>query len=432
MQAQQAQSQTNPQMAAMEAQIKALADQNAKLVEQGQRDRDRADADRRERELVARLDKQESEIKAKLEAIATKPTGPDPMMVMLIDVMKSSQQQSQIALERSQQNILKPSEIIAMTRESNNGVDEMKRTMTGLFTDVIQMQRQVTEQAMNMQPQGDSGTVRLIEGGIVALKEGFEKYGSGKAAVEMSQHKAVAAQANANAEVMRAQQVQMQLMAQREAAALQAQAQAQLLAAEQAKGALEGVVISEQHVPGNGTNGAAPSAAEPGAVVAAATKPVIEVVDATGQPLRYGKTDLQWFGPAMSKVNELRAGVAKYIKNINAAKPKLDPKTHQPLGVQPEQAARAIMTAADQIVAMKVEVPAFQGLYLEGRMDEFMEILLPDVIYQYRSDVAGMILSAYKKAHDEAEAQAMIPDQDGDPDGGDGGGDEDPDARDDA
>lgn len=399
----------DPRLAALEATLKQQA-------EQMQRERDRADADRREQAMQQQLRDQREQMERQLAALRDRPTGPDPTMMLFLDMMKSSQQQAQMQMERQQAMMLKPQDIIALTKESSNGLDDVKRSMTGLFSDVFDMQKQVMQQAMQFAPQGESTTARLIETGMAQAAQAFERYGQGKTSEAVSHAKAAAEQAKAQAEQMRLQQMHLQMMAQQEAAARQPQ--------------LNGV-----NPPENANHDAPVNAsAEDGsqgtrqAAQAREVKPApIEVIDATPHEAgtnghgtvikRMGHTDQEWFGLAMPEVEKLRTGVATYLKNVARKSPKLDPKTHQPIGISPELATEAILKAADKIVTLKIDVLAFRGLFLEARMDEFMEILLPDAHYQYRADVAGMLLGAMQAMQNGGvDEDDDVNDEDGDGD----------------
>lgn len=377
----------DPRLAALEATLKQQA-------EQMQRERDRADADRREQAMQQQLRDQREQMERQLAALRERPTGPDPTMMLFLDMMKSSQQQAQMQMERQQAMMLKPPDIIALTKESSNGLDDVKRSMIGLFSDVFAMQKQVMEQAMQFAPQGESTTARLIEAGMAQASQAFERYGQGKAAEGMAHAKAQAEIAKAQAEQMRLQQLHLQVMAQQEAAARGAAPQ------------LNGVNPPENANPDAPVNAVAEDGTRGTQTAAQArtvTTPVIEVVDATTHEAgsnghgtvikRLGHTDQEWFGIAMPEVEKLRTGVDKYLKNIARKSPKLDPKTHQPIGIGPELATEAILKASDKIASLGVDVLAFRALYLEARMDEFLEVLLPDAPYQFRADVAGAVMS---------------------------------------
>jgi len=60
------------------------------------------------------------------------------------------------------------------------------------------------------------------------------------------------------------------------------------------------------------------------------------------------------------------------------------------------------LQAADQISAADAKVFAFSSLFLEGRMEEFMEVLLPDAPYAYRADAAAGVMTHFQ-ATDDAE-----------------------------
>jgi len=373
----------DPAVAALEARMQAM-------MEAQQRDRERAEAqqqrDRERAEFEARLREQRESMERQLATLKERPTSPDPMMMMLLDVMKSNQQQAQMSAERAEARMLKPQDIIALTKESSNGLDDMKRSMTGLFTDVFSMQKQVVENFMQMQPQGESTAVRLFEAGLQKAGEAFERYGSLKTSEARSHAQAQGEVAKAQAEQMKLQQMHLQMLAQQEAGVRQ---QHGLNGAGPLESANHDALVNG-HVGEGGANGHAPR---------------IEVVDAsTSPPPPIGKrTDEQWFGPALPHVHELRAGVTKYLTNIALKQPKLDPKTHEPIGVDAATAARAILQAADQISAADAKVFAFSSLFLEGRMEEFMEVLLPDAPYAYRADAAADVMAHFQAADDAAE-----------------------------
>lgn len=362
-----------------------------------ERERDRMEAERRDRETRELIAKQAEDMRRMLDAINNRPQGPDPTMMLIVDMMKSQTSSQQLQMERLQQNTLKPQEIISMMRDASNGVDGIQRQVTGLFGDILNMQNRVMENALQMAPQGDSPVVRLVEGGIHAIQGVAEKIGTAKEISGREQHKAQQAAANAAAEQARVQQRQLEIMAQREHNGY----------------VLNAVNPTENANPDasvNGLNGAR-------VAQAAETKPKIEVVDATkpGKPKK--RTDEDWFGVAMPEVTMLRDGVAMYEANAAKEKPVLNDR-NELIGTSPENAVRGLLLAIQKINDNELEIPAFNELLAQNEVIAFIEHLLPKASESYRFALAEGL--------NQALAEMSAPP---DEEGGGGGGDEDPDAR---
>lgn len=126
--------------------------------------------------------------------------------------------------------------------------------------------------------------------------------------------------------------------------------------------------------------------------------------------MRNGKTDLQWFGPALPDVARLREGVAKYLAGIAKDSVILDQKHEtepvtivdekgEQIGVPPYRAAQFLLIAANEITTKNIPgVEAFSYFYAQQMYPALMEVVLPDVPAGYRADVIRFL---YKQLRGE-------------------------------
>jgi len=360
--------------------------------EETQRATERADQQRREDQHAREL----SEMRMQIAAANAKPSGPDPMMLLMVDMVKDIARSSQSQIDNLKGFMMTPKDIAAMNKESSGAVDDVRRTLMGSFNDLFGMQRQVVENMMAMQPQGESTLDKAID----AAKGMADRYMGGQRDVAVSTAKAQAESSKAQAEMAHAQRAHLEILAQREAEARAADAAS--------TGGLNGHTNGDARAHGgavnDGTNGVA-GQPELVAEVPVGTAPVIEVVDATTQPAaptNYGKTDAQWFTDALPHVGQLRDGVALYFKSIHATPPNIDAEG-KPLGIDADQAAKNILQAVATIVTNKLHIPAFNDLFLAQKYTEFMEVLLPGTPSRYRADVMGAIIAEMNGVNDGDE-----------------------------
>jgi hypothetical protein len=117
-----------------------------------------------------------------------------------------------------------------------------------------------------------------------------------------------------------------------------------------------------------------------------------------------GHTDEEWFGPILPKVVELREGVAKFIESISMTPPRLN-KDGSVDGVEPEQASSVILQAAMIVMQQQIPIAAMIDLLGQGRVADFMDVLLPDAPQPYRDEVAQMVLTELQGGADDEDEE---------------------------
>ena len=101
-----------------------------------------------------------------------------------------------------------------------------------------------------------------------------------------------------------------------------------------------------------------------------------------------GRTDEEWFGPMLVKVNELRGFVALFIQGLEQ-----DPPVLLDNAANPEICALAIHQAALFVMEQQIPIPAMVDLLVQGMVADFLDVLLPDAPQAYRDDVARILMS---------------------------------------
>lgn len=366
----------------------AMQEENRRMREEREAEKRDREQERREAALMKQLSDMQAQTARDLASVraevARQPAGPDPVLTMMqessrqqLDFFKDMLRQSQASMEASKAFMLTPRDMMLMQKESSTGLEDIKRGVTGLYTDLIDTQRKMTENLLQLQPQGESQGLALLKEGIQSAKDMADRYMGAKRDETVSTVRAQAEIAKAQAQVVTVQAEQQAAqhahwneVAQREATARE----------------------HDGAVP-NGQNGVAGQPELP--------KPQpIEVVDATAVPaatgaaevVRYGRTDSTWFTQALPHVAQLRDGVATYFDAIHATPPKLT-KEGKPAGIDAEQAAENILQAVAFIVEQKAHIPAFSELFMNQRYTEFMDVLLPGTPAQFRADVMGHIIT---------------------------------------
>lgn len=369
------------ELAAIKAQIATKPDDTAErryeaqLAEERRRfDQMKADADRRFDQLQAEL--------ARLREV---PRGPDPFMMMLelrrteADAAKetarinaeSAKETERLRVEQTRmqaemaakslgdlrEKIIDPVELARLLHDASKSGDELTRTMIAQFTDIMNLQQQATQSIIGMQPQGEG-----VAGRVVAIAERVaDRFTTGDTQVRV-------AHANAERAKAEAAKVQMQSMQpgwQPPPPVVQPGAQPQL------NGATTPTVDPAQ----------APQSAAPQAP-SAPSAPVTGVGQASS-PLRAGgKTDDEWFGPALGDVVNLRTGAAMFLDAVAVDPPKTDKEGNVP-GLQPDQAAYGLMVASQEIIKQNAKVMAFEVLWNQQMYAQLIDVLLPDVVTQF-------------------------------------------------
>lgn len=342
----------------------ALQEQNRKLEERLEREA----AERRHAEQMAALER-------RIDAAAAKPSGPDPTFLMLVDAMKHSQNDMQRVIDSMGKQMLTPQDVLNLARQTNSGIDDLRANVVNTFSQMFELQKRAFENAANFLPQGDHPAVRVIEGVTERVGEVVGKWAESKDAAQVAQAKAVAAQAQAQKAAIDAQRESLSQMAAQQAA-MEARA-----------------VANAAHVGREqpGLAGAAPTQpADGGRVIP--LRP--NASEARPSDVRLGKTDEQWFGGALTHVNQLRDGVAIYLS---------DPKSEA--GISPEKAAEFLQTASATILQQGLRVIAFDELFMvDGRLEDFMMVLLPGAPPEYRIQVLDILAPEDDEDDDDEDA----------------------------
>jgi hypothetical protein len=395
------------EMAALEAKITANAKpamdpEIAALKAKIEADERRRDEDRRIEDLRRQQEQQMALVREELRAAReAQNRGPDPMIMMIVDSLKSSndaqkelarlQLEAQKEVARQHADTLRdmksqqvaPGEMFRMLREASSGQDQIISSTVRTLNDVFSTAQGWFQQMMqSMGGGGEHPAVRLIEGGMQQVQGLAERY---------FQTKAQAQVAGANAQ-------------REQAKAMQAQAHAYVAAHAPAAVVQQAAAAPIPHA-GGGLNGAGNGN---GAVhpVGHAPPMTVEEAPAPKAPMRKGgKTDAEWFGPAIDDVNLLRGAVNQFLAAIQANPPRLDKNGH-PEGIGPDQAAGFVLQAANMITKNDIKgVLAFDYLFGQAMYSDLIEVLLPDAPGEYRSDVVRYMhqLMEGKEPNDDDE-----------------------------
>jgi hypothetical protein len=369
--------------------IEALREQNRMMADKLENERRDRESERRDRELRDLIQRQQDDNRRQAETlqqqlVLQQNKGPDPLLMFM---QESSRQQADVAkeqaraqlsqMERMQTFMMNPRDIMALTKESSTGLDQITRQLSGTYQDIFQMQRSAVETMLQLSGGGNE-TVALIEKGLERASSFAERFVTSKT------KEAVGAQ-QAQAQIASAQATAMQAQAQ--VVTVQAQAQAMTAQAVIAQGQrAETPMLNGPKIPDNvlDISGDAP------------------VEEAPKGPKIKGRTDAEWFGPLTVKVHELRAGVAKFMISIQTQPPRVK-ENGQIDGVEPRQAANAILQAVGFVMENQIPVTAMIDLFAQGRIADFMDVTLPDAPQPYRDEVTQMIVAELEGAEDEDE-----------------------------
>ena len=146
------------------------------------------------------------------------------------------------------------------------------------------------------------------------------------------------------------------------------------------------------------------------------------------QTKRLGHTDLEWFGPLLVEVLQLREGVNHYIESLKLER--ID-KQGDPEGISVDQAAAGVVQAMTIVAQQGVPVPAMVDLLNQQRYADFMDVLLPGAPQTYRDDVVQSVIVKLRQIGIRTEpvaAAVMQPAESDDDDGDDDGDNADPNA----
>lgn len=370
-----------------EAKIAAMQAANAKapgsdeialLRQKMEEDRRRYEEENRRRDEEARRREDErrrdDEIARLRESINAKPQGPDPMMLMFLEQMKASaafaaesakeQARAQADVVRElRSQMIQPMEMARLIKEAGSGQDQIIQSTVRTLNDVFGTAQQWFQSMMQqMGGGGESPAIRLIEGGMSQVKDMADRYFQTKAQTEV-------AKSNAQREAAKA------AVAQAQAFSGQVMAAQQPALAPAAAASTPAPAATEQ--PSSGLNGASAPAA---------------TADPASAKLRKGgRTDAQWFGPAIDDVGALRELAGKFCTSLKTGAKNSD---GLPDGLGPDQAAMFVLQAANVLRTQvregklpKDAVPAFSYLFENEMYPDLVEVLLPDVPAGYREDV---------------------------------------------
>ena len=349
----------DPEVLALREEIRAQRERS----EQERRDREMRDLIQRQQDETRR---QAEQFQLQLQQLQTK--APDPLLQFMhenarqqAEATKEQARSQQAQMERLQSFMMNPRDIMAMSRESSTGIDQVTRQITGAYQDILQMQRQAVEMTLQLASPSESiGTV--VDKNLDRLAGLADRYFGNK-----------------TREAVEAQRSQAQ-MATAQATAMQAQA-----AAMQAQAGLGGAAV-----PAAPAEGVASPVSEP----AAPAGPQV--------PHSLGKTDVEWFGPILGQVEQLRQGVATYLESIQLDPVRVD-EDGDPEGVSSAGAAHSVMMAIGVVVERKLPIPAMQELILTGRVVDFVNVLLPDAPAPFRDEVIELLKQELAGEQDEDE-----------------------------
>jgi hypothetical protein len=400
--------------------VERRAEDRARQIE-AQLAADRKAADDRFNAMMQQQQQQQQQFQATLTQLMQRPTGPDPMVTLLLEQRRGeadaaretarieAETQREIARLRteaerasataqveaarvnseSQQrlvttvqammapNQMSPMDAARIVKDASSGADAITRSVIATTEQMLNMSREFTSNMLQMAPQGEGVAGRVVG----ALENAVTTWTQGQA-------QAQAAHANAVREQARTEQARMNW---------------------------------QPPPPVAPTGAAAPQpAADPGAAPSgplngmgqAPVNPI--AVSGAGDTVRNGKSDNDWFGPALRDVLVLRTGAAEYLaavgsQHVNLGQPSNEPVTvltedgKGSLGASPFRAAKYLVMAAAEIENKHIPVEAFNYFYKQQMYPALVEIILPDVPREYRDDVLRYFnrLLAGEQAHNE-------------------------------
>lgn len=409
------------------AEIVAMQEQNRLLQARLETEARERESERRENLMREQMREAAENTRRQIEAItqqmnaqiaaitaANVNKGMDPMMTMMMEQNRnfvaslgelSRNQATQ--LDKFQTFMMSPRDIIAMQKDSSNGLDQLTNKISSVYGNVMDMQQRVIENAMNLN-QGGSETVGLIRDGITNAKELFERYVGSKAKVEQ-----VTQQSQAQAAIASAQATAMQAQAQVEVARIQNMPQPI-----QPQPAPRPIQVAPVPANANGLGGQptgasfeewqrARSAQQGAEVVAASPKPSPSGQPTVGFPGRtiYGRTDEQWFTPQfIDELNTLRQGVVMHIAGLHRGVIE---------GATVDIVVEGISQAQTQSSMMNIVIPAITELLNNDEYVKFVDVLIPDAPDNFKLDV----VAALKLKLDGDDGEDDDDDDDGDDDG---------------
>lgn len=289
-----------------------------------------------------------------------------------------------------QPNQMSPMEAARVVKEAGQGADAVTRTMMGTMQDMMQLQSQFTANMLQMAPQGGSTAERIVE----TIADVAKDYGKSQAQAAAAQ---AAAQAQAAAAAARAQQP-VQWAPPQWVGEPQPQPEAPPMNGAPPVNetwAPPPPIIQPPLTAGDGGLNGPPVDGTPTPAV------LTPVPAAVAEPTRHGKTDVEWFGPALPDMLKLRELAAVYLKTleddtqdvaVDQLKPDEPPTIvdakRAPIGGSPALVADAIMTSAGVIVQRQIKgILAFDYLWGQQMYPALVDVLLPDAPDEFRKNV---------------------------------------------
>lgn len=312
--------------------------------------------------------------------------GPDPIIAFMQENVRQQQETAREnirVLQQAQASQMKPHEVFAMMRDASSGTDQVLKSAVNVYTDLFGVAREMFGQFAGMQGGGESPLIRVAESMGSRLSNLAERYMGGE------QAKAIA-QANAQKEVARAYQAQTQ----------------QVSMPDQVPQPTPATSAPAQ-IPSGGLHGVTAPPASNGATAPAAAAPVPK---ASG-PKRHGRTDEEWFGPAIEDVKKLRAGVSVFVDAVKKHYTDgTEPKEGEELpGLSAERAMQFVIQAGGYLEANQIPVKAFDALLKEGQFADFLDVLLPDAPQAYRDDCFAVLDETFGDDDEEEAAPGPAP-----------------------
>lgn len=388
---------------AVDPAVEQIREQNRRLEEQLRMQQAEVERTRREQELreQIRVGQEETrrlveEANRRYEAMAREAgsKGPDPQFLLMMETMKEIARSSQSQFDRLQHLMMRPQDIMQMAKDSSQGADQIASQVGRTYQDIVQLQRQLIEQAAQLNQGGGNEVIGLVRDIGDKVGEWAGRYTTGKSKEAVESMRSQAEVAKANAEAMRMTQERMADMARMEASIRSGQA------ASMSNGTYVGPQGSQQAAIPTATNGArkapwiapkTPRVEGSGLGGASAPQPqsggqVVPIKPAGPGRVIKGKTEEEWFGPMLDNVIELRGAVDLFIEGLTQTPPIKAEKS-----ASPEECAMVINQAAMEIAKAQIPILAINVLLMEGMVADFLDVLLPEAPQQYRDDVVQIL-----------------------------------------
>jgi len=344
-----------------------------RLEEDRKRDEERRRYEDQLKEMRDESRRREDALALEMRALRDRPTGPDPMIQFLMQQQETAREtariqadgakeaarlQSEAMRERGREQselinglkayMMSPMETARLVNDASQGQHQFVKSMASTFNDVAGVMSGYMRNMMeNMAGPAESPVTRVVEGTIATAKEMFDRWNTSKTQADV-------ARTNAQRDVMRAQ----------------AEASRPWMPG-------EGQPVAQPVTPSPAANGN-------GQAQTWVTPPPVAQAGLSGatvpSPLREGgKTDEQWFGPALPDMLQLREGILHFIESISMQPMRMMADGSAPEGISPDKAAQYILMAANLIAKENVQgVVAFDRLFGQQMYSDLMKVLLPD------------------------------------------------------